>query len=109
MTTRRWMMAVATVGLLMGMTIVGYRLKRWHDHCIARAERHARTQATFESWRRASLARSNHIMASMSQNLDYHTAMARKYRHAARYPWLPIEPDPQEPEWPPSELYPQFQ
>ena len=29
---------------------------------------------------------------------SYHTAMARKYRHAARYPWLPVEPDPPPPE-----------
>jgi hypothetical protein len=28
----------------------------------------------------------------------WHEAMARKYREAARYPWLPIEPDPPEPE-----------
>jgi hypothetical protein len=27
-------------------------------------------------------------------------ALARKYRHAARYPWLPVEPDPLEP-WKP--------
>jgi hypothetical protein len=28
----------------------------------------------------------------------YHHAMKWKYRHAARYPWLPVEPDPPEPE-----------
>ena len=31
--------------------------------------------------------------------IAYHAAIARKYRHVARYPWLPIEPDPPEPEW----------
>jgi hypothetical protein len=25
--------------------------------------------------------------------------MVEKYRHAARYPWLPVAPDPPEPEW----------
>jgi hypothetical protein len=26
--------------------------------------------------------------------------MASKYEYASRYPWLPVEPDPPEPEWP---------
>jgi hypothetical protein len=28
---------------------------------------------------------------------DYLTALASKYQHAARFPWLPVEPDPPEP------------
>jgi hypothetical protein len=28
---------------------------------------------------------------------DYHEEMARKYRRAARFPWLTVEPDPSEP------------
>jgi hypothetical protein len=27
----------------------------------------------------------------------YHDALTAKYRHAAHYPWLPVEPDPSEP------------
>jgi hypothetical protein len=27
----------------------------------------------------------------------WHAALAEKYRHAALYPWLPVEPDPPEP------------
>jgi hypothetical protein len=27
----------------------------------------------------------------------YHTALVQKYERAARYPWLPVEPDPPEP------------
>jgi hypothetical protein len=30
--------------------------------------------------------------------IDWHASMVRKYDHAARYPWLPVEPDPPEPE-----------
>jgi hypothetical protein len=30
--------------------------------------------------------------------VDHHAAMARKYRRAARYPWLPLESDPPKPE-----------
>ena len=29
--------------------------------------------------------------------IRHHEAMAAKYEHAARYPWLPVEPDPPEP------------
>ena len=29
--------------------------------------------------------------------LRYHTRMARKYERTARYPWLPVAPDPPEP------------
>ena len=36
--------------------------------------------------------------AKLPETIAYHVAMATKYRRAARYPWLPIEPDPREPE-----------
>ena len=32
--------------------------------------------------------------------IAYHAATADKYQHAARYPWLPVEPDPPRPELP---------
>jgi hypothetical protein len=28
----------------------------------------------------------------------YHSALTAKYQHAARYPWLPVAPDPPEPQ-----------
>jgi hypothetical protein len=31
---------------------------------------------------------------------SYHEALARRYWYAARFPWLPVEPDPPEPEIP---------
>ena len=34
----------------------------------------------------------------MMDRADHHAAMAHKYEHAARYPWLPVEPDPPEPD-----------
>jgi hypothetical protein len=34
----------------------------------------------------------------MMDRANHHTAMAHKYEHAARYLWLPIEPDPPEPD-----------
>ncbi len=40
MTTRRWMVAVAIVGLMMGVAIVGYRLKWRYDYFQSRALYH---------------------------------------------------------------------
>ncbi len=33
-----------------------------------------------------------------AEEIAHQTAMAEKYRRAARQPWLPVEPDPPEPE-----------
>jgi hypothetical protein len=36
-------------------------------------------------------------VARLHRITAYHAARARKYRWAANYPWLTVEPDPQEP------------
>jgi hypothetical protein len=36
-------------------------------------------------------------MTRMQRSIDYHTAMERKFENAARRPWLPVAPDPPEP------------
>jgi hypothetical protein len=43
-----------------------------------------------ENWRR--------VLERLRKRVDYHAALARKYRRAASYPWLPIEPDPPKPQ-----------
>jgi hypothetical protein len=32
------------------------------------------------------------------KRVDYHESLASKYKRAARYPFLPVKPDPPEPE-----------
>jgi hypothetical protein len=32
-----------------------------------------------------------------AERIAYHSRMRRKYERAARFPWLPVEPDPPEP------------
>jgi hypothetical protein len=115
MTTRRWMIAVAVVGLLMGGCIGGYRLKRWHHHFLDRERVHAFLELACRRAEHAERELSEKITGSgsgpktqpavclrnialFSRLAGYHAAMARKYRHAARYPWLPVESDPPEPE-----------
>jgi hypothetical protein len=46
---------------------------------------------------RAGLDEYRRVKAAFQRKLEYHAAMARKYRHVARFPWLPVEPDPPEP------------
>ena len=92
MTTRRWVVVVALVGLLMGGAIGGIRLKQRHDYFLSCARYHS----AFEGYRR-NVAQHDHdpVLARM---IDYNAMMARKYREAARFPWLPVEPDSPEPE-----------
>jgi hypothetical protein len=88
MTTRRWMVVVAVVGLLMG----GVQLRRRHDDLVGRAQWHSRAVATWNA-RRAAAA--NDPIAP--RLITYHESLASKYWYATRYPWLPVEPDPPEP------------
>lgn len=98
MTIRRWMIAVGLVAL----TVTSVRL--W-ERSLA-----YRRQADHHAWLVASR---DYVVIDMGGMYDskvgrlskrgiaYHAAMARKYRRAARYPWLPVEPDPPEPKWVP--------
>ena len=103
MTTRRWMVVVAVVGWLMATACGGYRLKQRRDHFLSQARLHEQNAATlmqvYETNRilRTHWTRDDYL-STLSRISGYHAAMARKYERAARYPWLPVEPDPPEPE-----------
>ena len=102
-TVRRMMVAVAIVGVIVG---------GWIE--IAKGRRRARFDelsqeyylrmlncsvitysgpggAHFEELVKAKEARN-------AKPLAYYAEMFRKYRSAARYPWLPVAPDPAEPQ-----------
>ena len=96
MTTRRWIVAVAVIGLMLGGTIeayrLAYRLRRRYDDFLDRAQWHSGFVFDWNArWRK------NESDATV-RRINYHAEMARKYEHAARYPWLPVAPDPPEPE-----------
>jgi hypothetical protein len=107
MTTRRWMVAVAIVAILMGVGLdVGRRSRRFArlaaDHSNAALE-HFHTLMTLggpplladipptEPGPLRSLHRENALVS-------YHSALTKKYQRAARYPWLPVAPEPPKPE-----------
>jgi hypothetical protein len=128
MTTRRWMIVVVIVGLLMG----GVRLKQRRNRFRFRAQIHEQRAAFYpklESRERkicaelpgmiaeleklkryrgpaeahltalkVQLDQSRTNLARWTNRIAYDAALAHKYQHAARYPWLPLEPDPPEPD-----------
>jgi hypothetical protein len=110
MTTRWWMVAVVITGLLLGTL----RIKRRRDYFLSRAQDYASLEVasqriedainnelnlcTTDTQFKSYIPRLLKDIAHADQEIGYYTAMARKYRHASRYPWLPVEPDPPAPE-----------
>jgi hypothetical protein len=92
-TVRRTMIAVAVVAL----GGWGVRLAQWRAYCLTRAEVDA-SRAEDYAMRTACL-RDEYNRPGMYQRLhDHWAALARKYRGAAARPWLPVAPDPPQPE-----------
>jgi hypothetical protein len=114
MTTRRWMIVVVIVGLLMG----GARLKQTRDHFLSRAQYHESRERRFRAIGRSlsdypantkffmptddfsskgaipGIAHLTRGEMGLPEKIAYHAAMARKYWRVARRPWIPVEPDP---------------
>jgi hypothetical protein len=101
MTTRRWIIAVAVVGVALG----GFHLWRLSREYQRRAEQYAGHfiwegdgNADLEARQRMSPAQWDaYILGRCEEILRWRAQMEAKYRRAARYPWLPVEPDPPEP------------
>jgi len=97
MTTRRWMVAVVVVGLL---CLLEHRRRSFASLAEYHDSKTWQSMATFRG-----VASHVYIDANdreMTQDevkkSAWHAALAEKYRHATLYPWLPVEPDPREPE-----------
>jgi len=82
MTARRWMIAVAAVAALLGMVAeIGRERELSEEYDF-----HARMHELMES------------IYTEKSAAAYHAAMRQKYDRAARYPFLPVPPDPAAPE-----------
>ena len=97
MTTRRWMIAVAVVGLLLGVVVGGQRLKQRRDYHIRQANSEARWENFFRSMAARDASRPPKQRPSIM--LDGHSYQAatlaaylagRKdtYIHISSRPWL---------------------
>jgi hypothetical protein len=102
------MVAVAIVAILMGAGLgVGRRSRRFarlSAHHTNAALEHFGTLMALGGWppllrdlSPAELARVR-ILYRLSVLVNYHSALTQKYEYASRYAWLPVEPDPLEPE-----------
>jgi hypothetical protein len=97
MTTRRWMLAVAVVALLMGIVgeaIRELRLARRYGE-FARGYRFG---LDLNRGERVAIPGGFIQSAGSPRLADYYAEMYWKYERASRYPWLPVEPDPPPPE-----------
>jgi hypothetical protein len=85
---RALMVAVAIVAVLLGL---------WAG--IERRRADFRRIARYHSYRNLGLLVDSRSLTPLELRRDeWHAALAKKYTRAARYPWLPVEPDPPEPE-----------
>jgi hypothetical protein len=105
MTTRRWMIYVVVVAL----SVAGEQMRRRAVQYRRQAERHAKIElACRQAAARLPLMKPSDFRfycGTMVRDLlrtprlaAYHADLRCKYEYAARYPWLPVEPDPPPPE-----------
>ncbi len=109
MTTRRWIIVVAVIGLMIGGAVQLER--RRSDYFLSLAQSHQKEVASSKTRGEAlksrfggtpgmtleEIMRLHRDYDLMMDRADHHTSLARKYEQAARYPWLPVGPDPPEP------------
>ena len=105
MTTRLWMIAVAVLALLAGVAVeLQQRRARIHLQ-----QRRARFRAIAARYRAKEINPQFPYLSityteweSLNRRLPrlrpYYAAMRKKYEFAERYPWLPVESDPPEPQ-----------
>jgi hypothetical protein len=103
MTTRRWMVVVVIVAVVLGAGMLIQRSRSYASLASVHAESEKecwRIVQAFEGsrfdpviWREALV----HVRRSR-RLFPYHAALRRKYELASRRPWLPVEADPPEPE-----------
>lgn len=99
MTTRRWMIAVAVVALACATTILIME-RRERFARIARQHSGVFPPFAFADMAIATEPKRERLNLWSRCVMVWHAEMAQKYQYAARYPWLPVEPDPREPERP---------
>jgi hypothetical protein len=102
LTVRRMMIAVAIVGLLLGALVAARawmedRRRRFDDLATWHFQQVSQYQTPyFGGGGPSELVRE--YEAKYGSKIAYHKRMNAKYVRAYRRPWLPVEPDPPEPE-----------
>jgi hypothetical protein len=108
LTTRRWMIAVAVVAILIGAVLEVHRRSRRFARLAAYHSNlsleHFHTQMALgvdplplEPVPPAGPGAARYLRREKAL-VRYHSELTAKYERAARYPWLPVTPDPPEPD-----------
>jgi hypothetical protein len=107
------MVAVVAIGLVIGLAIGGGALlKQRREYFVSLAQSHQKEVDSSSARGKALKSRfggtsgmTNEAIMQLQRDYDrmvdraeHHSSLARKYEHAAQYPWLPVEPDPPEPD-----------
>jgi hypothetical protein len=88
------MVVVAVVGLACGVTVL---LRERRERFARMALQHS--GARLLAWPSCQPPDAHERQRLLSKRFAaWHAEMARNYQHAARYPWLPVAPDPPKPE-----------
>jgi hypothetical protein len=91
MTTRRWMIVVMMIGVALG----GVEwLRRRRAFALEMASHH---YSCFDNGMHPPYIIKD--FRPLEKYVNYHLDLEFKWSAAARHPWLPVEPDPPEPEW----------
>ena len=96
MTTRRWMVAVVSVSLLLGGIAQVHRLSRWRNHYLQLAGDYAREEQ-YVSRCMAPQSPPVEIMINgqrcpLDVMVKFLSARKKAYLHAASCPWLSVPP-----------------
>ena len=96
--TVRWMMVV--VAIVAAIVLTAIFLNRRSDEFWGRAAYHQGGEAMSRAvaFRARRLNDDVRLIAHAEQMEAHHRALKLKYERAARHPWLPVAPDPPEPE-----------
>ncbi len=97
-TVRRLMVAVAIVAaVLAGLEALRMRRAEFQRVSVLH-RRHLLTLGRWELLDPVAQRADEEAQARGDPRKSWHLHLADKYRRAARYPWLPVAPDPPEPE-----------
>jgi hypothetical protein len=99
-TIRRIMVGVAAVALIMAIRVETERMRCWSLDCQLRSLDHSLSAVRFDGTGLPA-CRGPFQLPSTVRNpgkAAYHAAMGRKWAEAAKHAWLPVAPDPPEPD-----------
>jgi hypothetical protein len=91
MTTWRWMITVAIIGLALGG---GIEILRRHAFALHKASFHHMVRVAVGNGYVPDRPGARRLR---DEYVKYHWQVERKWWRAVRYPWLPVEPDSPEP------------